>query len=695
MTFLAFTGLTIFLASLPLGLFVYYKNPKSSLNKAYLNLNLSITIYGISYFLWQISKNTGSQIFWFKILGIGIILIEPAFLHFVFNLTDKMQKKKNFLITCYGINLLFIYFNLSGLFYVGFIPKHNLGLWPIPSFIFSIYLAWWFFQVFYGFAYFLIGLKESVGIKHNQIKYCAIAGGIGFVGAVTNWPGWYNINFPPYLNILIALHVSVVAYAILRYQLMDIEVLIKKTLVFAGMFAFSFGVIVATVLITQDLLPQYFAISRRLSMAISILIIIFSLRPIENFLINITNKYLFQKKYEYKQILKAFIEEVITVLNLDEVVNSTLKLFDETLHPYTAGIFILNKAEDKYQLYGSFGLEEKNIALTSESKLITFLKNTKHPAVIKQINGIVGVNPEVSSEMASLKAVIVLPLTLHTDLIGFISLGRKKSDEEYAKDDLDVLLDLASTESIAIANAQLLTEAAQAERRAAIGTMAAGIHHEIGNPLNIMATRIQLFKLARQKGLFQGKSNEDILNEAESVLDDCLKQSGRISDTTKKLANFAKPSKEFKPELITVSQEIDEAMAVIGYDLELDRIKIKKEISSDSNKILADKHEAQQIFFNIIRNAAQAIEGVGTITIRVFTTSGGKVCVEIQDTGKGIPEDKKHRMFEPFFTTKGTKGTGLGLSIVRQLMWRNKGEISFKSQVGIGTTFILEFPKGE
>jgi signal transduction histidine kinase len=70
------------------------------------------------------------------------------------------------------------------------------------------------------------------------------------------------------------------------------------------------------------------------------------------------------------------------------------------------------------------------------------------------------------------------------------------------------------------------------------------------------------------------------------------------------------------------------------------------------------------------------------------------VRIEIQDTGNGIPEDKIHRMFEPFFTTKGSnKGTGLGLSIVRQLVWKNKGEISFKSQVGVGTTFILEFLK--
>ena len=133
----------------------------------------------------------------------------------------------------------------------------------------------------------------------------------------------------------------------------------------------------------------------------------------------------------------------------------------------------------------------------------------------------------------------------------------------------------------------------------------------------------------------------------------------------------------------------------MGHDLELDRITLEKQIPSDLPKILADRREMQQIFFNLIRNAAQAIEQTGTITIKADSTRDSKVHIEIQDTGKGISEDKRHRIFEPFFTTKGPKrGTGLGLSIVRQLVWRNKGEISFRSQVGVGTIFILEFPKG-
>lgn len=691
MTFLGFTGVINFISSLLLGSFVLFKNSKGPQNRYYFCGNLSVALYSLGYFFWQFAKDGTTIMFWFKLLVTGIVLINISFLYFAFSFLGIIEKKKKILLSCLVINAIFIILNFRSLLYSHLEPRYNLGYWPIPTLFFHIYLIFWFWQVFYGLRWLLEGLKTHSGIKREQIKYFTLASMIGFVGGVTNWPMWYGIYLPPYANILISLYVAIVTYAIVRHQLMDIEVVIKKSLVFAGMFAFSFGVFVVVTL----LVSRFLGGNSIVSLALSALIIIIGLRPIETWLVNSTDKFLFQKKYEYKQIIRAFIDKVATELNLDEVVSSTLGILDQALHPYALGIFILNKVEDKYQLYDSSGLEDKNIIFNSDSRLVAFLKKTHHPAVIKQIDGISGANPEALSDMSQLKAVLVLPLLLHNDLIGFISLGRKKSDEDYTKDDLDVLLDLARTESITVGNAQLLTEAAQAERRAAIGTMSAGINHEIGNPLNTMSTRIQVFKLARQKGYFKDTPKEEALDQAEAVLDECLKQSDRISDITKKLSNFAKPSKEFKPQLINITEEIEETLSMVGHDLELEKIKIEKNISSELYKILADKRELQQIFFNLIRNAAQAITGEGNIAISALNTINDKVHIEIRDTGKGIPEDKVNRIFEPFFTTKGpNKGTGLGLSIVRQLVWKNKGEISFKSRVNVGTTFILEFPKG-
>jgi len=255
------------------------------------------------------------------------------------------------------------------------------------------------------------------------------------------------------------------------------------------------------------------------------------------------------------------------------------------------------------------------------------------------------------------------------------------------------LMDLARTEAVAIGNAQLFAETAQNERRAAIGTLAAGINHEIGNPLNIINTKIQVFLMSIERGMYKDKKPEEIIDEAKEIMGLCLQQSTRISDITKKLSSFAKPSKEFKPELTDIEEQIDETLAVIGHDLEIDRIEINKNIKKPLPKILSDKRQVQQIFFNIIKNAGQAIKDKGVIDINAYGSPEGAVIIEISDTGEGIPSEKLGRIYEPFFTTKDPgKGTGLGLSIVRQLVWRNKGEINVKSSVGHGTTITITFP---
>jgi signal transduction histidine kinase len=297
-------------------------------------------------------------------------------------------------------------------------------------------------------------------------------------------------------------------------------------------------------------------------------------------------------------------------------------------------------------------------------------------------------------EMKRCNARLAIPLTLHSDMIGIMLLGKKKSDEDYTQDDLDVLTDLARTESIAIGNAQLFAETAQNERRAAIGTLAAGINHEICNPLNIINMKIQVYLMGLKEGIYKERKPEEIIEEACAIMNVCLKQTSRISDITKKLSSFAKPSKDFKPELTDIEEQIDDTLAVVGHDLELERIEIRKDIRKPLSKILSDKRQIQQVFFNIIRNAGQAIKGKGVIEIRAFDDDEGNVKIEIADTGHGIPEDKIEKIYEPFFTTKDPgEGTGLGLAIVRQLVWRNKGDIKVRSKVDEGTTFIITFPR--
>ncbi len=277
----------------------------------------------------------------------------------------------------------------------------------------------------------------------------------------------------------------------------------------------------------------------------------------------------------------------------------------------------------------------------------------------------------------------------------------KKSGDSYHQEDIDILSTLARTEAIAISNAQLFdelsktqAEAAQREKMAVIGTLAAGINHEICNPLGIARGQCEMFLLNLRDGIYSGKSKEDFVQIASEIMNKVIKETDRATGITKKLSTFAKPSKKSELEEVIAEKEAEEVLGLLGHDLQLNNIEIQKDFPSDFPTFFADKKQIQEILFNIIRNAAQAIDKKhGRIVLSGFSENGSAV-IRIADNGSGIPQDKINQIFNPFYTTKAPgKGTGLGLFIVKQVVERNKGTILVESEEGVGTTFTLRFPR--
>ena len=688
MTFLGFTGLLNALTSLFLGAFVFYKNPKGIANRAYLNVCLSVAIYSVGYFFWQFVSTTVVQIAWFQITVAGIILINPAFIHFVFAFTGKLQQKKNALFLIYFINIVFIYFNSALLFYRGFIPKFDLGLWPIPTFLFSLYLIFWFFQVFYGFMYFLIGFRESTGHKREQLKYCILAAAIGFMGGVSNWPMWYNIHFPPYANILISVYACIGAYAIVRHKVLDIEVVIKKTLVFAGLFGLMFGVFAGVVSFVSFFLLPAGRVNLYSSIAISIFLIILLHDPFKNFLVNITNRYLFQKKYSPGKILRDFANEVLTILNLDRLCKVTAETLVNNLYLANCAILLLSREEIGYEIYDSIGIEDKGIYLDTESELMKSLRSNSIPLLYQSYDKVLQASDAVKKDMDKICSHLCIPLIIHSELVGILSLGPKKSDQEYSAEDIDILTTLTKALSIAISNARLFMQAAQNEKLATIGTITSAINHEICGPLSRISMQMQMYLNDKDE-----KSPKAGSDKAEQIMSNTMEEIKKVTDITSKLSGFAKPSNIVASKPVDIEKVLDESLTLLRHKLEETKITVTKSIAKELSKIIADEHQLQQIFFNLIRNAIEAIGENGTVTISAKEDAKA-IRVEIKDTGCGIPKDNLDKVFKPFYTTKGgAKGSGYGLAVVKELVQRNNGSIKVESKVGNGTVFYLEFQK--
>ncbi|MCX5686919.1 MAG: ATP-binding protein [Candidatus Omnitrophica bacterium] len=424
------------------------------------------------------------------------------------------------------------------------------------------------------------------------------------------------------------------------------------------------------------------------------------MRRIETFLINVTDKYLFQKKYNYKELLRTFTSEVLTVLELDKLVDLTVSKLTDIVKLNSCAVLLFDDEKQQFEVMASQNIKDPSVTLIRPDGIVTFMDETHGHVLVKELHDKKISTPAAIQEIIDkLNAELIIPMVMHDDVIGVLSLGKKKSDEEYTQDDLDILLPLARTLAIAISNAKLFVElgktqaeAAQNEKMAVIGTLSAGINHEICNPLGIARGQCEAFLLNIKDGLYKHKTTEELLTKAKEIMAKVIHETDRATAITKKLSGFAKPAKG-EAEVVNVDKEIDDVLSLVGYELKLEKIEFSKHIEKGLPNIFVDKKQFQEILFNLLRNAGQAIGEKGKIAITA-KQDRNKILIDIKDSGSGIPEDKIKQLFNPFFTTKDPgKGTGLGLFIVRQIVEKNGGRIQLKeTRVGEGTTFTLEFP---
>jgi signal transduction histidine kinase len=219
----------------------------------------------------------------------------------------------------------------------------------------------------------------------------------------------------------------------------------------------------------------------------------------------------------------------------------------------------------------------------------------------------------------------------------------------------------------------------QAEKITAIANMASGIGHEINNPLYAIF------------GMAEAIREENDASESRKYGEDIMEQCEQIAETIKSLSGYIRPGSARETEKVDVNAKLSDAVSLIKRSLQNHQVEIRENLLPVP-MILAKPEEIQQVFFNIINNGIQAMDGKGSLEISTYD-EGDQVCVKISDTGAGIPKELLGKIFDPFFSTKGPdQGDGLGLYIVDQITKKYDGDIIVDSREGVGTTFTVSFP---
>ena len=299
--------------------------------------------------------------------------------------------------------------------------------------------------------------------------------------------------------------------------------------------------------------------------------------------------------------------------------------------------------------------------------------------------------PERKELLARLRLDLCVPMIHVNRLTGILLLGGDRKEWNASRIDVEMLDLLASQASLAFENAALyraqserLDRLHRAERLAAVGQLAAGLAHEIRNPLTAIRSTMQYLLQEFDPGEPRHELVEELLSEVD-----------RINGTVGGLLSLSRTG-ELRLAEIDLLDPLSASVHLVQARADEQGVVLEPSFGREPLPVLADAGQLKQVFLNLLLNALQAMPEGGRITLAAEQwgppPNGGRWGqVRIADTGPGIPAEELRKVFDPFFTTK-RDGTGLGLAICHGIVEQHQGEIRLESEIGRGTTALVRLP---
>jgi len=302
-----------------------------------------------------------------------------------------------------------------------------------------------------------------------------------------------------------------------------------------------------------------------------------------------------------------------------------------------------------------------------------------------------------SEEMTRIGVSAAFPLVSQGELLGYLLLGEKMSEESYGKEDILLLRIVANQAALAYQRVRFLEMAVRGARTEMLGEIAGGFAHEIKTPLaNIsLPAEITYMELLDVE---QGKRKvEDVLPQIKERMKDIMLQTMKASDKIEAVRQFSKPG-DIQVEHVELQRVLHSSLSLLDHMIRKLAVKVLLNIPEKIAPVRGNPKQLEIVLVNLIKNAAEAMANMSStglarnLWINAFEDNGW-IVIEIKDSGPGIRKTDVGHVFEAYFTTKGSTGTGMGLFLSHQVIKAHGGTIDVKSEEGCGTLFTIRLPK--
>ncbi|MFQ5454668.1 MAG: ATP-binding protein [Nitrospirota bacterium] len=709
------------------GVYLCSKNIKSSVNNTFTLFLMSLAIWLSGYSVIYSTSNYNDAIFWGKYLYIGVIFIPTTFYHFTVELL-KIKEQKKIVVIAYLISSIFLIFLFSTDWFVKGLYKYYWGYYVKSGFMQGIFLIYFFGIYSKGLVNLYTGYKKQKAQKSPEYKktqYVFWAFFVAVIGAIDYLPN-YGIEYYPLGYLLVGTLLFSISYLIIQYNLMDIQTVMHKTLIWATLSSMVFVPVFGIFYIGHDWLNNLG------NLYISILVTgMFMLLLLYTKTIQPRIDHLFQRrKYNLQDILENFIQEIAILKGLDNLIDKILQTVISAFYLENASFVLYNNKTGEYELAKEIGLKVKKDFSTNDNRFFKWAEESNRVIELTEIDNnpsLVNIKRSGRRYFNKVKAIIAIPLIHNHKLIGMVNLGQKKNLRGFARIEIDFLSHLKVETSIALSNSLLFDDITKMSEELQEWTnelehkvdertkeladsnqeieqaynklkeldhlkseFFANISHELRTPLTLIIAPIESM-LAGELG----RHKKERIVHLNIMYDNSLRLL-RLINNLLDLAKIDAGRMEIYYTKANISEFIKGVLSSVSSVADKKRIRLTYSSEDKFPDIYFDRDKMERVMLNLIFNSLKFTDEGGEIIIS-NGQDNGNIWVKIKDTGIGIPREYLSKIFQRFSQVDGSArrkygGTGIGLALTKEIVELHNGKIYAESEKGKGTTIKFTVP---
>lgn len=690
-TYLVISSLLNFSVALVIALTAFVTARRNIGSLSFGAVALSVGLWSGAYCLWRLVSSPDTALLLCRVLLAGAIFIPVTLLHFAMALVGGSTRA--FRVAGYLVAAVLTAIDFTPAMVASVGPAGGLDLWPRAGPLFPAFLVY-FFGCIGAAVLLLLSAKARLGATRGHRRFIVFAVMIGVVGGSTNFPLWYGIPVPPVGNGLVFIYLAMLGYAVMKHRLPHVQTDFVKGATYFGISTLV-GVTCVLISLVIGALSHDIASAPELTTRFffGTLVAAFALWAVP-VVVDIAEKLLEQnllkERYRMQRGLKALLRIIGAEQEESAVFRAAAQRLADIFRARDVAIYFRGEMEPAIRLRAGIPGASCPVNLSDDSPLVRALES--QPSSLSTGRLTLAAARSASDQTEALEKLgfeLAVPMSAQGRLMGVLLLDRPASTRDDSEAVVSLLEAVCLQLALTILARRLERRANESDKLIAVGTLAAGLAHELRNPLTSIHTFVSLI----ESGINPGEDADFVRIVA--------RDSQRISSIVENVSLFATNSdRAMGP--VDLEQVIASTLEIAQRESVGTRVQVSQHCTVRA-PVRGNFVQLQQVFFNLVQNAIQAIgsgdghvEVVAEPIVLADGQSGARVVV--RDSGPGVASEVLPRIFEPFVTTKATgertgkRGLGLGLAIVKRIIEAHHGDVQVETVPGKGTAFFVYLP---